>query len=80
VGEEERNKKFTELKDKQEDAAEKLLYILPNYLAKLLSSEELNDNVKDKIKSLRLLLKQDKFLPTDLLEYRNLFSRYGKFR
>lgn len=35
VGEEERIKKFHQMRERQEDAAEKLLYILPNYLAKL---------------------------------------------
>lgn len=80
VGEEERIKKFAQLKDRQEDAAEKLLYILPNYLAKLISHEELDDMCKENVKNLRTLLKQDKFLPTDLLEYRTLFTRYGKFR
>lgn len=32
-------KKFKEMKERQENAAEKLLYILPNYLAKLISSD-----------------------------------------
>ena len=29
---------------------------------------------------LKNLLKQEKFLPTDLLEFRNLFTLYGQFR
>ena len=80
VGEEERNKKFQQLKDKQEDAAEKLLYILPNYISRLLAHEELDDHVKDEIKKLRAKLKEENFKPIDLLEYRSLFTRYGKFR
>ena len=80
VGEEERNKKFAQLKEKQEDAAEKLLYILPNYLSRLLVHEELDDNDKGEIKNLRALLKHEDFKPEQLLEYRRLFTRYGKFR
>jgi hypothetical protein len=58
------------MRDRQQDAAEKLIYILPNYLAKLISKNEINDETKEKVKVLRNLLKQDWFLPTDLLEFR----------
>jgi len=44
VGEDERIKKFKELKEKQENAAEKLLYILPNYLAKLIADPRVPDD------------------------------------
>lgn len=56
VGEEERIKKFKKMRERQEDAAEKLLYILPNYLAKLLQSD-ISEESKEKIKQLKNLLK-----------------------
>lgn len=79
VGEAERIKKFQELKERQEDAAEKLLFIMPNYLAKLLSNNSVPDDDKVQIRAFKQLIKSDKFLPTDLLEYRKLFTKYGKF-
>ena len=57
VGDEERAKKFDLLREKQNDAAEKLLYILPNYLAKLIGSDELPEDDKVKVKELKNLLK-----------------------
>ena len=57
VGVEERAKKFDLLREKQNDAAEKLLYILPNYLAKLIGSDELPDDDKVNVKELKNLLK-----------------------
>ena len=80
VGDEERNKKFIKLKEQQEDAAEKLLYILPNYLAKMAASPEVPEKDVKGIKELRNMLREDKFLPTDLLEYRKMFRKYGLFR
>lgn len=44
------------MKERQEDAAEKLLYILPNYMAKLQQSN-IPDEPKEKIKLLKNLLK-----------------------
>ena len=37
------------MKEIQEDAAEKLLYILPNYMAKIRDSPEVNDEHKTKV-------------------------------
>ena len=73
VSDDEREKKFLQLKDAQEDAAEKLLYILPNYLAKVLNSPEIGDKAKEQVKEVRTMIKRDNYLPTDLLEYRQLF-------
>lgn len=50
-----------------------------NFLAKLKKSEELTEETKEQIQSLKNLLKQEKLLPTDLLDYRNLFSQFGRF-
>ena len=79
MGEEEREKKFIKLKEQQEDAAERLLYILPNYLAKIIKSSKLPEKDLKAVKELKVMLREDKFLPTDLLEYRKLFSTYGRF-
>jgi len=53
------------------------MYILPNYLAKTIANPAVPDEDKSRVKLLKTLLKEDKFLPTDLLEYRKLFTRYG---
>ena len=68
------------MKEVQEDAAEKLLYILPNYMAKIRDSPEVSEEHTGRIQELKNLLKQEWFLPTDLLEFRTLFSRYARFR
>lgn len=68
-----REKKFQLLKDKQKDAAEKLLYIWPNYLTKLAKDPLVPDQDKAKIKELAAAIKGEKALPTDLLQYRNIF-------
>ena len=68
------------MKEVQEDAAEKLLYILPNYMAKIRDSPEVSEEHIGRIQELKNLLKQEWFLPTDLLEFRTLFSRYARFR
>ena len=39
VSEEEKDKRFEQLKDLQENAADKLSYILPNYMQKLVKDE-----------------------------------------
>ena len=39
VSEEEKDKRFEQLKDLQENAADKLSYILPNYMQKLIKDD-----------------------------------------
>lgn len=80
IGEDERIKKFAQLRERQEDAAEKLQYILTNYIARLLQHKELSDTDREVITRLRQMLKQGDFEPQDLLEYRGAFTRFGKFR
>ena len=53
---------------------------MPNYLSRLLVHEELDEHDKEEIKNLRALIKQEDFKPEHLLEYRRVFTRYGKFR
>ena len=55
------------------------MYVLNNYLAKLTKNEDLTEDTRNRILSLKNLLKQEKLLPTDLLDYRNLFHKYGQF-
>jgi len=78
VAEEERLKKFKEMKDLQENSAEKLLYILPNYFQKLLN-QKIAEEDKEKLRDLKSLIKEDKYLPTDLIDYRHLFAKYASF-
>jgi hypothetical protein len=78
VAEEDRLKKFKQMKDLQENSAEKLLYILPNYFQKLLDMK-IDDEDKEKIRKLKALIKEDEYLPTDLIDYRHLFAKYAKF-
>lgn len=75
-----REKKFKQLKDKQKDAAEKLLYIWPNYLSKLAKDPLVTDKDKVAIKELAAAIRGEKALPTDLLQYRQLFQKYGQFK
>jgi hypothetical protein len=49
------------------------LYIWPNYLTKLAKDPLVPDQDKAKIKELAAAIKGEKALPTDLLQYRNIF-------
>ena len=55
------------MKEKQRDAAEKLLYIWPNYLSRLAKDPIVPDKDKAAIKELAAAIKGEKALPTDLL-------------
>ena len=39
----------------------------------------IDDKTKDRVRELKSLLKKDSFLPTDLLEFRKVFTQYGRF-
>ena len=81
VSDKERDRKFQELKDFQENAAEKLDYILPSYMQKLIQGTigDINEDDQERIKELKALLRQEKALPTDLLEFKYVFRKYGQF-
>jgi hypothetical protein len=59
--------------DKRDKAAEKLLYILPRYLYNLEKDESVDKEDKEQIRQLKHILRSDNVLPTDLLQFRQLF-------
>jgi hypothetical protein len=78
---EQRKKKFQELQLQKEKAAEKLNYILPQYLYQLYKTKDLIEEDKLKIEELRSCLEDEHYvLPTELLTYRNIFQKYGEFK
>jgi len=74
-----REKKFVEIKTKQREAASKLSFIWPNYISRLLKDGDIPEEDRVKLTELKSLLKEQKCLPTDLLQYRDLFRRYVNF-
>ena len=64
---------------RRDDAAEKLVYIVPNYLTFLTKKDSIAEEDKKKIEELRALLKTDYVLSTQLLQYRAIFKKYLKF-
>jgi hypothetical protein len=58
-------------------AAEKLLYILPRYLYALEKDPSVDPNDKEQVKSLKHILRSENVLPTDLLQFRQLFQKYA---
>lgn len=65
--------------NKQQEAAVKLLKMLPAYLETLLVNPKVPEEDKEDIKELRDSFKGEKALPSNLLEYRFFFKKYGKF-
>lgn len=59
--------------EKRKMAAEKLIYILPKYLYNLEKDESVDKEDKEKIKRLKDMLRSENVLPTDLLQFRELF-------
>ncbi len=52
---------------------------MPQYLSRLLKDPNVSEADKPIIKELRDALKSKKILPTDLLQYRFIFQKYGSF-
>ena len=65
--------------EKQEQAAEKLLYILPSYFAKLVRDPNVDKADIPDLAALVAILRQEDSLPTDFLQYRNMFKKYANF-
>jgi hypothetical protein len=59
--------------DRRDTAAEKLLYILPKYLYSLEKDESVDKEDKETIRQLKHILRSENVLPTDLLQFRQLF-------
>jgi len=66
--------------ERRTSAAEKLLYVLPKYLYSLEKDESVDPAHRESIKKLKHILRSENVLPTDLLQFRHLFSRYAQFR
>jgi LETM1-like protein len=66
--------------ERRTKAAEKLLYILPKYLYSLEKDESVDKEDRELIKQLKHTLRQENVLPTDLLQFRHLFSKYAQFK
>ena len=80
ISEADRLSQFKSRRQKQTIAAEKLIYIWPNYFSKLLKDNRVDEEDKPLIKKLRDVIRNEKALPTDLLEYRFLFNKYCSFK
>lgn len=65
--------------EKQKSAAEKLLYILPSYFAKLVRDPNVEKADISELSALVAILRQEDSLPTDFLQYRSLFKKYANF-
>ena len=68
-----RYKQFRIMAEKRQMAAEKLIYILSKYLYNLEKDESVDKEDKEKIKRLKDMLRSENVLPTDLLQFRELF-------
>jgi hypothetical protein len=63
----EREQKFKEMKQRQEAAAAKLLYIWPNYFASLEKDDQVQEKDRVFLKEMKSKIKDKNTLPTDLL-------------
>jgi len=77
LSEEARYKQFKQMTERRTKAAEKLIYVLPKFLYSLEKDELVDVADREEIKRLKHILRSDNVLPTDLLNFRHLFSRYA---
>ena len=75
-----RDKKFMEIKTRREKAATKLINVLPNYFYALEKDDFILPEDLNKIGKLKAALKEPYVLPTDLLQYKDIFRRYAEFK
>jgi len=64
------------MKERQELGAEKILYIAPSYLSSLAKDDQVASQDVEQIQDLKTKLRGEKILPTDLLQYRSIFTKY----
>lgn len=77
LSEEAKYKHFKQMTERRNKAAEKLQYILPKYLYSLEKDEIIDKEDREQIRELKHTLRSDNVLPTDLLQFRKLFSEYA---
>lgn len=75
-----RYKQFKQMTERRNAAAEKLLYILPKYLYGLEKDQSVEADDKEKVRQLKHILRSENLLPTDLLQFRQLFQKYAQFK
>lgn len=61
------------MQERRNKAAEKLLYILPKYLYALEKDPSIPKEDHERIRQLKHILRSESVLPTDLLQFRELF-------
>lgn len=80
LSQEEKEAKIKKILEKQNQSAEKLLYILPSYFAKLVRDPQVDPKDIPELAALVAILRKEDALPTDFLQYRHLFRKYANFR
>ena len=68
------------MQERRNNAAGKLLYILPKYLYELEKDVNLPKEDQERIRQLKHILRSENVLPTDLLQFRELFQKYAQFK
>jgi hypothetical protein len=77
LSDEARTLQFKKMTERRDIAAEKLLYILPKYLYALEKDPSVDEADKEQVKHLKHILRSENALPTDLLQFRQLFQKYA---
>lgn len=71
-----RKKQFNMQMEKRSAAAEKLKYILPKYVYDLEKDPNVAEGDKKRLRELKHAFRSKNLLPTDLLQFRDLFTKY----
>ena len=87
MSEEAKNKKFQQISERRDKAAKYLFKSVPKYLETLGKEEHVLSEDVGKIKDLANCVhfswneeSKGKVLPTDLLQYKEIFKKYGRFK
>lgn len=80
LSDEDHVRNFRRRQERQQVAAEKLTKVFPSFFSRLLKEPELDDEDRPALKELSVMIRSKSALPTDLLQYRFLFKKYGSFR
>jgi hypothetical protein len=80
LSDESRQKQFNLAIERRKAASDKLVYILPKYLNDLEKDPSVAEEDKKKIRELKHVFRAKNLLPTDLLQYRVIFTKYVSFR
>jgi len=75
-----REEKFVKISERRDKSAMRLNQVLPNYFNSLEKDDKIHPSDLERIKDLKSLLKKKDLLPTDLLQFRDIFKRYADFK